>query len=507
MRNRIILISALLLASCAPPRPAVGAQSYLDATAEAVAAEVTELFTAKLEAPAGGKSSVALYQFKDLTGKFQPDAQLLRKLLFGKLTIGKRFKPAGMTSFDAAFAEAFPSKTLDDLEQEQLTRLWQKTGATYVLSAKIAMQDGRPALQVFVYDAEKGILLFTPVFPFDAKPSAAPPAQVEKPKPDGTQKTPAVEKVSKPAVYDMTPGKFNFFTGALPKSPAIDFLPVNLDADPKPEVIFLTTDSMDIVKLSDNKASEYWKNQYKKSFPLRGLTGAIFSKAAGGKPALFVSMNVFSGSIVYLWENDNPVKKLNLDHFVAYLDPRSGAALMADYGKGRLSYNGGASFLAESPASESGGKFGYKLPDDYYSGCVAEWSNTGPELTMVATVDEGGSLKVYRGGKAIADSGPRAGSTLDCWKSGATGNIYFVTSTNAGGKDAALLFVLRKKGAGYTLDKAWSSAQFEGALTRARFFDLDGDGRPEIMGMIAKSPGAAPKLFYVSPTYAKEDMQ
>jgi len=501
---------------------ASAAQSYIDLLTDDITAEANDIFDNRLAVPSADKIKIGLYRFKDFTDKYQSDATTIRKLLFGKLSMSNRLRPISLDTFDGVYDSLYPYRTIDELTQEQLIQLGKHADVDYIFSAKITFQDNRPVLEMCVFNARKGILLFTPVFPFDrtAAPSVSPaqtkPAETKpaEPKPADTKpKTDANANKETPdketsAPLETTPDKPVFFTGAIPKYSVVDFLPVNIDNDPKPEVVFLTTSSMDVIKLNGTKASSFWGSEYKKSFPRRGLAGTIFARQSGGKTTMFVSMNVFSGSIVYQWEGGNPVRKRNLDSFIADIDPVSGGALTSQYVKGKITFSGANTAIIDS-LGDNGKKYPVKPPSDYLAGCIVEYQKAAPDLSTIAVVDESGRIKVIRGGaaKPLVETEPRAGGALDCWRGPVTGNTYMLSSTLNSSKDAVLILALKKKGKDYVIDKQWSSTLFDGAITKVRFYDMNGDGRPEVLGTLEKPAGSAPKFFYVVPRFPKEDMK
>jgi hypothetical protein len=531
LKSRFIFILLCAAAVClAPALPARAAEAWLEGLSRSMAAEIDNTFANKISIEGKKPVSAGLYRFKDLSGRFETEAPVLRRLVHGALAKNGRFALVNLDAMDSAFDSLYPFRTLDELNQEQLQQYAQKAGVDYVFSAKIVTQDSRPVVQLFIYNVRKGVLLFTPMFPVNVTAPAPDPPPVAPVVPAPATATATVTATAtKPvpanpvspatataeiapatgarAFFNIQRGKFYYVQGVLPDSPIVDFEPVDLDPDPAPEIAFLNTDSMVIVKLQDATATEFWSNQYRKSFPRRGLAGTLWFRRSGNKPLLYVSMNTFPRSIVYLWSDENKTldKLDNVDRYIAHLDDASGKRLVSEYGKGVISFSGKQTRLvAAGGAMESDAAF--PAPVDYYSSCILRASDTSNELTVTALVDEYGSIKVYQGNsKLLADTENKFGSTLDCWNNPRTKSLYILGSTEKSQDDRIVIFRLVKKASGeYDIAKQWVSDAVSGAVTRAKFLDLDGDRLPEVLAVEESAEGKF-RFFYTAPAWPEEE--
>lgn len=524
LKYRFVL---LLVAAAAvfPARPARAAEAWLETLARSVAAEIESAFADKISVESKAPLTAGVYRFTDLSGKFGADAPLLRRQVFAALAKNKRFSLVGINELDEAFDALYPLRTLDQLTPEQLEQLARKAGADYIFSAKTVSQDNRLVLQVFIYNARKGALLLTPMLPVNrTAPEPAPekpaPKPPEKPAPEVKPEPAPPEKPAAPAAAEPTPAatatrlfqniepsKFTYVQGVLPDSPVVDFEPMNLDEDAAPEVAFLNTDSMVIVKLRDRQAEEFWSNPYRKSFARRGLAGTLWFRRSGGKALLFVSMNSFPRTIVYVWnEKEKSLDKLeNADRFIAHIEESSGRRLVSDYGRGVISFSGKDTRLAAGANTQDTGA-AFPLPEDYYSGCILRASDTSNELTITALADETGTVKIYQGAaKLIAETEANRGGSIDCWNNPRTGNMFVLASTEKNREDRLVLLRLAKKPSGqFELAKQWVSDPVPGAIPRAKFHDLDGDRLPEILG-VEETPAGKFKFFYTAPSWPQEE--
>lgn len=531
-KTRFLIPLLLALILWAPLAPARAAESYLDLLSASMAGEINETFKNKILIETPAPITAGLYRFKDLTGRFAPEAPILRELLFGKLSANSRFVLMGLESMDATFDSLYPFRTLDELSQEQLQQLARAANIDYVFSAKIVSQDSRPVLQLFIYNARKGVLLFTPMFPVESatapatsvKP-AAPPDQPVETVPDTRPADTAPRTAALPnmlpatgtpvipsatgarAFQNITSGEFHYVTGLLPDSPIVDFEPMNLDDDTTPEIAFLNTDSMVIVNLDDTRATKFWSSEYRKSFPRRGLAGTLWFHRAGTKPLLFVSMNVFPRSIVYLWDAEKKSldKVQNADQFVAHLDSGTGKRLVSEYGKGVISFSGKATRLVAA-GGPTEGNAGFAIPFDYFSGCLLRVSDTSNALTITALSDENGIIKIYQGdGKILAETDAKYGGAVDCWRNPRTDSMYVLSATDKSVDDRLVMFRLTRTGSGkFEFVKQWVSGSVAGAITRAKFADLNGDRLPEVLA-VEETSGSQFRFFYTVPGWPEEE--
>lgn len=527
LKSRLVFALVCAAALClAPVRPARAAQAWLEGLSRSMAGEIDNTFANKIAVEGKAPVSAGLYRFTDLSGRFEPEAPALRRLVQAALAKNGRFALASLDAMDSAFDSLYPFRTLDELNQEQLQQFAQKAGVDYVFSAKIVSQDSRPVVQLFIYNVRKGVLLFTPMFPVNVTAPVVPPVTPAAPAP-----APATATVAAPATAPVTPaapatgtadvapatgtrvflniqrGKFYYVQGVLPNSPIVDFEPVNLDPDPAPEIAFLNTDSMVIVKLKDTTATEFWTNQYRKSFPRRGLAGTLWFRRSGDKPLLYVSMNTFPRSIVYVWSDENKTldKLDNVDRYIAHLDDASGKRLVSEYGKGVISFSGKETRLVAAGGAMEGDA-AFPAPVDYYSSCILRASDTSNELTVTALVDEYGSIKIYQGNtKLLAETENKFGATLDCWYNPRTKSLYVLGATEKSRDDRIVMFRLVKKASGeYELAKQWVSDAVSGAVLRAKYLDLDGDRLPEVLAVEESADGKF-RFFYTAPAWPEEE--
>lgn len=488
MRNRII-VAVVMLAALVAARPAGAADAYVNSLAADAVKSINDIFDNKITRSEQGKIPAGIYRIKDTTGKFGTESQALREALFAKLNANPRFKMISLDYLDGVFDSLFPLKTLDDLSPEQLMQIAKVADIDYMFSAKIAAQDSGTVLQLSVYNVRKGALLFTPSFPVRAAGAG-----------ENTAPQPAAQSL----FHDIEPEKINFLSGPVPASPIVDFEPMNIDTDGENEIAFLATNQMAILKISPDGAKPFWNNNYRTSFPARGLAGTLIFRMSKNQPLLFVSMNSFQKTIVYAWEGGNLKKLKNLDNFIADIDPATGMRLMSLFGGGRITFSGQNTYLV--PASgDMAQKIPLKLPVDYYAGCILEWSDAARDLSLIAVADDEGEVQVYKGdGTLAAQSQPDKGSSLDCWKNPRTGSLFLLTTTSSSTKDSILMLKLEKKGKKYFLSSQWTSAPMAGNLSQVKFSDLDGDGLPEALGVLSK-PGEANKFFYVAPAFNKAE--
>ena len=264
---------------------------------------------------------------------------------------------------------------------------------------------------------------------------------------------------------------------------------------------------MTIVKLKGATATRFWSSDYRKEFPKRGLAGTLWFRRFGAKPLLFVSLNAFPRTIIYLWDPEKKSldKVQNVDSFIVNIDDTTGKRLVSDFGKGVISFSGKSTRLvaAGGPAE---GNAGLAIPFDYFAGCLLKVSDTTADLTLVALADEYGAIKIYQGdGKIVAETENRYGSALDCWANPRTGSLYVLGATDKSADDRLVLFRVVRKGAGkYEISKQWASEPVKGAIPRAKFHDLNGDRLPEALGLEEAADGSF-RFFYTAPAWPVEE--
>ena len=508
-----ITLFALVLCLLAGPR-LLAAESYLDALANEVVADLNDTFKNKIDVADDEQIAAAFYRFKDLTGKYTSDPGKLRQLLFGRLSLNKKYKLAGLDYTDGVYDSLYPYRALEELSQDQLKQLGKTANADYVFTGEFAIQDGVPVFQCYIYNVRKGVLLFTPVFPVKKPKAETPPKEKPADKPAEKEKTKTSgdnqdKPADKPEKKETSPfdnlklEKIIYLTGAVPQTPIVDFEPMNIDNDPLPEIAFLTTDTMSIVKFKGAGVVDLWHKDYSKSFPRRGLAGTLFFRKSGQDLLLYVSLNAFTKTIVYLWDGKDLQKKQNLDQFVVDLMPANGARMVSSYGKGRISFSGGQTSLVTG--ADTSNKTAFVMADDYYAGCILEWAGGNPAQSTLAAVNENGIIKVFHGeGKPQGVSQDGYGGALDCWRSAKSGILYILTTTTSNTQDRLVLFKADKKEKSFILTKVWASQPLDGAITKIKFHDLNADSKPEIIGLLEKA-GALTRLFSVAPVFAAED--
>ena len=352
----------------------------------------------------------------------------------------------------------------------------------------------------------------TPAHAEDAPPAVTPPAlvheapvSVTEPAGDATaDHTNPVAMAARPADTGLYPAieknKLFFINGAVPQMPVVDFTPMNLDSSPEPEFSFLGTDAMAVLRITDGKADEVWRKDYRKAFARRGLAGNINYLDVKGKPRIYVSMNTFKTTIVYKWENGELEKVSNTNNYIVDMNAGTGDHLASTFSEGVVTFGGRNTYLRSGSGDTE--KKQFTMPDDYYAGCLLKWSGKSASDASVAVITDQGLLKLYYGpNNLLAQTLEPKGAALDCWHNPFNGVQYFITAdTVDSGQDQAVLLKLVKKGDKYFFREQWRSDILKGALTLMKFSDINGDKVPEVIGLMEK-PGGGNQLFYVSPGY------
>lgn len=493
-----------------------------------VAGDVLGMLQGTADAATDTYCAVALDKFRALKSDYEQEAPLLRSELYNALMKNKRVRTGSLEYMDGIIDTLFPNRTLDSLTPDQLVDLGKRTNTDYILSGRIVTVNGEPVLQLFVYNLHDGLLEQTPAYPMAGASAAlktapavvkpvetTPPAHTPDPPATAEEETVVAAAVDspKPAIADkkteeppatesaalfasLTPGEIVFLSGAVPQSPLVDFLPLNLNKDAYTEIAFLNTDSMSVIQVKeDNKAVEYWVRKFSKSFGRRGMAGRLTTLMVEGKPEIYVAMNPFSSTIVYDWDQEGLNKKTNLNNFVVDTDAAGNAKLVSNYGEGVITYQGQATYLSSGSTDVP-----YPLPGEFLAACILEWDKADPEHTIVAVVEQGGVVKAYRGGHdLLAKTNDPKGDALDCRRA-ATGDLFVAVSSTSSDKDRATLLKLAKSNDKYFFEQKWVSQPLDGALLGLKFYDLNGSGTPELIGAL-ETPGGKTRLFYTALEY------
>lgn len=461
---------------------AFAAESPQDIMAGVVVDEIASFLDGRVDVHETGEFGIAIHTIGDETGALGTEAVLLKGLLYGKLLVSSRFSCVGGEEAERAAEEILGEGPVETAPRDALKELGGRLGARHLVSGRFFRSDENTYFQMYLFDLWEGILLYTPIF--DVPELEA--ERIEVPEPE------------KPDPEFVPEGGLRFFEGEGPESPVLDFGLFRDDTGAL-AAAFLTTTSFEVYRvMPDHRLKMIWEGEYKKVFPRRGTAASLHLSSQSGRQAAVVSMNPFTKSFRYTWDDDRFEKAGNIDGFI--VDMTEGVELVSKYGKGVVSFDGVGTTLRVTGATGEAEKKALPLPVDYFDGCILEWESASFDLARVAVVDETGVIRVYgMGGVEMMKTGERYGGGLDCGARG--GERYLAASTTSAEQDAILLLSREEDG----LREVWRSRTVRGAIYSQKFFDINDDGRDEIAGVLEEE-GGRQRLFAVAPVYIEEDV-
>jgi len=294
------------------------------------------------------------------------------------------------------------------------------------------------------------------------------------------------------------PGAVSYFSGDLPPDQIIGIAVTEIDGDGTRGLVLLTTGSMEVFQFSwGGKIERLWEGKFTNRFPSRGTAASVFSSLHQAKKIVFVSVNKFSKSLAYRWENGRIVKAGRANGSFVDAIASKGINLLSEYGNGIISFSGKDTHFINT-SGEKPEKSGFPIDVDYFSGCILRWMDESVELARVAVVTEEGKINVYQGpGKPDAVSAGVYGGELAC--AGTKQNEYLLTTTNSETDDAIVLLEVKND----SISEIWRSSQLGGAVTNLATGDFDGDGRLEVIGALRKTEGLY-AIFRLLPGYPEK---
>ncbi|MFH1538102.1 MAG: hypothetical protein ABIH66_04030 [bacterium] len=473
--NDILRICLAVIFACAAA--VFGAESPQDIMAGVVADEVARYLDERVDVREAGGYSIVVHSFGDETGELATEAMLIKKLLYGKFSFDSRFVTIDQSKTKQAADMLLEGRPTEAASEETLKELGSELGSRYLVAGRLFRTGADTLLQVYLFDLWEGILLCTPIF--DVPVAKA--EKIEVPEPEKLVPAFAPE------------GGLRFFEGEAPPSPVLGF-EVYRDDDGALAAAFLTTTSFEVYRiLPENALKSVWTGEYKKAFPRRGTAASLHIVSSASGQATIVSMNPFKYSFRYEWSGDKFEKARNIDGFV--VDALEGVELISKYGRGVVSFEGVSTFLRVTDGTGEVKKHALPLAVDYFGGCILEWDSTSLDLVRVAVVDETGVIRIYgAGGKEIMATEEKYGGGLDCGRRGK--ERYLAATTVSPERDAVLLLSQEENG----IKEVWRSKTVDGAIYSQKFVDINGDGDPEIAGVLEEK-GGRQRLFAVAPSY------
>lgn len=493
-------ILAALFALIAAPG-AFAARSAQDIYADKVMADLVSY----LKKDAGADVLVAVAPITDETGRQKTEAALLRQLLYGDFAVKSGFKCVDWDILEGVLATTASGKPTESLSPDALKKIGVETGADFMIGGRFYVDNQQNVFQAYLFKLSSGILVYTPIF--DSRDQEEKPAEKtdKEEKPKEKEKEPEKPKEEKPKEPDketkpaqktggiaIPKGETVYFNGEKLERPILDF-DVFRDLDGSLSIAFLTTGSFDVFKLAaDNNLAAVWQGEYKKPFPKRGTAASLNVLPTPAGIGAVVAMNPFKYTFKYTWDDRKFKKTINLDDFV--VDSRDKVEIVSKYGKGVISFDGASTYFRINHGSEAV-KIAIPLAHDYYDACLLSWEEAAPEVSRIATVDESGILRIVgSGGKQALAAEGKFGGGLDC-TGGKTAKLVAASSASSD-PDTVILMAFNGK----MVYEVWRSKPIKGAIIKQKFFDLDGDGDPEVFGVMADEAGKQ-RLFAVSPAY------
>lgn len=296
------------------------------------------------------------------------------------------------------------------------------------------------------------------------------------------------------------PGDIEYFEGEQPSGDIIAIDVISLDHIDSPGIVIMTTSAMEVFRFNKKgRLAREWKGDFVKSFTRRGTTAEVYAGTHKGRRMVFVSMNRFSKSFAYRWDMEERAleKAGRVNSYMVDLLPMQSVYLMADYGEGIISRDGGSTHFVEAGSAEPE-KTGFPVPEDYYSGCIMRWTRVSAELARIAVVTETGAVKVFQGpSKLMARTEPRYGGQLVCGPVTPSGGLLF-TTTMSDTDDAVVLLSYSNN----EIVEKWRTGPLGGAVVQLTGCDLDKNGETELLGVLETNTGRQ-IIFRLLPDYGK----
>jgi len=307
----------------------------------------------------------------------------------------------------------------------------------------------------------------------------------------------SVEEDTENVKYDMPEkGGVKYFKDGLSNSQVLDIYNIELDDKGAHGLIVLTSGSMEVLKLNPDYTTEVlWSGKFKTQYPVRGLSGRLSVGIHNDIKLIFVSMTPFDKSFAYEWKQGKMEKAGRVSGFVIDVFDNQMVHLVSDYGKGVVTFSGENTRIIDTSGDETR-IIEFRIPEEYYSGCISEWSDISAELVEVSVVTEEGRLKYFKGSenqKYVSDE--IYGNQLECADN--NGEMYYFTTTNSKTDDTVVMIERN----GDIVKEVWRGQELGGTVLSITGVDFDSDGNIEIIGVLEKQGGAGTALFHIVPEY------
>jgi hypothetical protein len=474
------------------------AESFMDAVTDTARKEIVSALTDRTgDLPNGGPVRLAIGSFDDETGTFSEDAATMRQLLFGNLSLDRRFDPTGLNEFDIEYAKVAGTRPPDKLTQAELKDLGSRTWSSYLFFARIRDDAGHPFVQGYLLSLRRGVLVSTPRIPISNEIPKTERKPVIEESPDESTQKPAHETIETKPLSQENP--LSPATGRI-EYPAGEFQPgavLDIAAAGSPLSLFvLTAKSLDVYSLNRDGVKQVWVGNFKKTYPTRGLSGRLMSGMESGSPVVVVSMNVFSKSFRYVWDGKQFRKDTSkLDGVVAEWQPSMHLALLSEYVPNGVLFAAKGSYMLDS-SGVAQKKLQPAIADDYNAACVMRGPDGKTNPIRLVTVDASGRLHMVEPDGEKSHTEAIYGGDVNCWTS--PSGIPYVVTTTAGGKNDSIVLLAYSRG---KFEERWRSKPIEGSIYHHTLADINRDGTPEIIGVLELKNGTR-RLFVAAPEYA-----